>query len=1110
VELSDNYFDSLESYRLLVDSVKDYAIFMLNPKGFIATWNIGAQRIKGYAAEEIIGQHFSRFYTEQDNTLHLPEQELVLAAKDGKWEGEGWRVRKDGSRFWAYVVITSLWREQKLVGFAKVTRDMTRQKQNQDALERAWDDCERRIEQRTLELQQSEDLLRSAFEQAAVAISYTLRDGLLRQVNQRFCALLGYSKAELASMRFNDITYPEDRAATRENVNRLLAGEIDSFSMEKRYVRRNGSVVWAHVTCSAAKDTRSGQIKNFVTFVEDISWRKQAEKALRDSEVMFRTMANAMPQIVWSTRPDGYHDYFNERWYEFTGLPEGSSDGCFEWFDVFHPDDRRDSSEKWRRSLETGERYEVEYRLRHWSGQFRWILGRAVPVRDEKGEIVRWMGTCTDIHEKKMTVQELYRSEQKFRLLYENAPIGIAHFDLEGRCTYGNHKFAEIIGYTQDEVVGIDFLDLAPPEERAAATPKQAGRLLTEDIDILREGRILHKDGATSWVRVTARMLKDEAGKPQYGIAIFEDIDERKRAEAALRDSEERFRATFENAPLGIGKINLDGMFTSANSKLLDMLGYTLREFIRLSIADITSPADREQTASNLEELVSGRASSSVSERRLIRKDGSFIWVTVTTSFRKADGEPQYVISIFEDITERKRAEEELRRALEHSYHLANHDALTGLANRVSFNNRLRDALSYARRDGHLVAIHLLDLDRFKAINDTLGHHAGDLLLKEIARRLKALTRSTDIVARLGGDEFVIIQTHLSTASAAAVLAEKVVKELGRSLVLDGQEINTGCSIGIAVFPGDAETPQQLIKLADLALYEVKMSGRYHFQFYRPKMGAALKETQLQEQELRRALSEEQFCLHYQPQFDLKSNRVSGIEALVRWRHPERGLLSASEFIGDAEKANLTPLIGEWSLSTACAQYKQWMKDGRQMNETQGVHAGVAVPLVLNVSLRQLRDPRFLQILKKALAENGLPPSMLQLDVSEVALWDPAFSTSLLTALKNFGVRLALDDFGAELAALSSLHRFPVDVVKTSRTLVKELPRGKQEAAVLSAIIGIAHEMNIGVHASGIETADELDAVREHGCDAVQGFLLAPPSRGCEVAPLLSARLRCH
>jgi len=839
-----------------------------------------------------------------------------------------------------------------------------------------------------------------------------------------------------------------------------------------------------------------GSIIGAVAAQMDISDRVKAEKTLRESEAMFRTMANAMPQMVWSTRADGYHDYFNDQWYEFTGVPRGSTDGD-EWMELFHPEDRELTDKTWRHSLETGEPYEIEYRVRHRSGQYRWTLGRALPVRDEKGAIIRWMGTCTDIHEKKTVENALHQSEQKFRLLYENAPVGIAHIDLQGRWTYANRKFAEITGYTPEEIVGLSYLDVTPAEERAIST-EFTTKLLAGEIEINRERRMLRKDGATSWIRLTARMLSDASGKPQYGIAIFEDISERKHAEAALRESEERFRATFENAPLGIAKVTLDGLFISANPKLLDTLGYTLEELTRLSIMDITHPADREQALYNFQTLVSGQTSSYVSEKRHIRKDGSFVWMNVTTALSHIDDVPQYVIGMFEDVTARRRAEEDLRQALEHSYHLANHDALTGLANRASFNDRLQDALCYAKRDEHFVAVHLLDLDRFKSINDTLGHHVGDLLLKEVANRIKAHTRATDVVARLGGDEFVIIQTHLVTPYAAGTLAEKIVGELGRTFVLEGQEVHSGTSIGIALFPNDAKEPEQLVKLADLALYEAKGRGRYNFQFYRHEMGTAVEEAQQLEQELRRALHTGQFCLHYQPQFDLKSGRMSGIEVLMRWQHPERGLLPAAEFIDHAENAGLMPAMGEWALRTALHRYGKWIDDG------------LAAPLILNVSLRQLRHPRFLQALRSILEETRLSPALVQLEIRESVLWDPKFSVDLLTELKNAGIRVSLDHFGAELGALSSLRRFPLDVIKPSKRLVEELPHREQELSILAAITGVAHEMKIAVCAEGIETADQLTAVREYGCDAAQGFYLSSPVSDTEMDRLIEAELSHH
>ena len=737
---------------------------------------------------------------------------------------------------------------------------------------------------------------------------------------------------------------------------------------------------------------------------------------------------------------------------------------------------------------------EIEF-VRHGGDVFeaRVVSGR---FEDEQGRPMISM-VIQDVTASRRMEEELRRSEHKFRLLYENAPVGIAHINLDGCWSYANRKFAEITGYRPEEIVGRSYLDVTPAEERAVSTALTE-KLLAGEIEIHRERRMLRKDGSTSWIRLTARMLRDESGRPQYGIGIFEDINARKQAEAALRESEDRFRATFENAPVGIAEARLDGMFINANPKLLEILGYTLEEFRHVSVQHVTHPADLEQTLSNFQALVSGQTSSYSAEKRYVRKDGSFVWMNVTTALRQIDGVPRYVIAILEDVTARRRAEEDLRQALEQSYHLANHDALTGLANRARFNDRLADALCYAKRDGHLVAVHLLDLDRFKSINDTLGHHMGDLLLKEVAHRIKAQTRATDVVARLGGDEFVIIQTHLATPSAAGTLAEKIVDELRRTFMLEGQEIHSGTSIGIAIFPEDAQDPGNLVKLADMALYEAKNRGRFNFQFYRREMGAAVEEAQQLEQELRHALREEQFSLYYQPQFDLESGRMSGIEVLLRWQHPEKGLLAAADFIQTAENAGLMPSIGEWTLRTACRQHRKWMA------------AGLSVPLVLNVSLRQLRHPSFLQTLRNILDETALSPSMLQLETREGVLWDPKFSTGLLKEAKDIGIRLALDDFGAELAALSSLRRFPLDVVKPGRDLVKALPRREQEANVLDAVIRVARGMRIEVCAEGVETADQLAAVREHGCDAAQGFLLGSPISTSEMDRLIGAELSQH
>jgi diguanylate cyclase (GGDEF)-like protein/PAS domain S-box-containing protein len=687
----------------------------------------------------------------------------------------------------------------------------------------------------------------------------------------------------------------------------------------------------------------------------------------------------------------------------------------------------------------------------------------------------------------------LRESEQRFRLLYENAPIGIGHIDLNGNWTYVNNAFAAIAGYAPQELIGRSNLELAPPDERERSR-QLTEQLLAGAVEIQRDRRVLRKDGSTRWIRLTAKMLRDDHGQPLYGIVLFVDITDATHAEEALRRSEERFRTTFEHAPLGIAECAADGRFVAANTTLLAMLGYTMAELGNLSNQDITHPADREATVQNFYKLLTGQQVGTIAEQRYLRKDRSQLWVSVTISLG-GSGDGPHLIAIVEDVTARKKAEEELRGAVEYSYHLASHDSLTGLANRASFNERLKDALKYAQRDQHLVAVHMLDLDRFKSINDALGHHAGDQLLKEVARRLKSNIRETDLVARLGGDEFVIVQTHLAEKAAAEVLAEKIVVELSLPYQLDGQEVYGGTSMGIALYPNDAVEPGQLVKLADLALYEAKNQGRLNYQVYREALGAAAQEAKSFERELQRALREEELCLHYQPQYDLDNGRIVGIEVLIRWRHPDRGLLTAADFIQEVENANLMLPVGEWALRSACTAQAGWLR------------VGLAVPLTLNVSSKQLRHPRFLAMLNKVLDDTGLPPSLLRLEMRESVLLDPKFSANTLRDIRKRGVRLGLEDFGAELAALSSLQKFPLDIVKPGQELVRRLSRHDNESAMLSALIGVARDAKITVCADGIETVDQLAAVKNLGFSCGQGYLLSRPLAVVEMDRLVATEL---
>jgi diguanylate cyclase (GGDEF)-like protein/PAS domain S-box-containing protein len=681
--------------------------------------------------------------------------------------------------------------------------------------------------------------------------------------------------------------------------------------------------------------------------------------------------------------------------------------------------------------------------------------------------------------EGKMHEVALHAAEKaKYQALFENSRDAIfLTRPKDGAVLAVNPAGCSLFGYSEQQLLSMnrdDLLDLSDPRFTEAWAERAGTGAVEAELTFIR------RHGARFEGRASSKLFTDESGC-EVACTSIHDITERKQTEEALRQSEERFRLLYENAPLGIIQIDQNGYLTAANRKFTEISGYSPEEAIGLTYCDVTLPEETDRIGKNAEDLL-GKIDAIHHERRLLRKDGSTIWVRITPRImHDKQGETLWGMVVFEDISERKKTEAELKQAMEMSYHQANHDMLTGLANRASFNDRLKEALAYARRDEHLVAIHMLDLDRFKSINDTLGHHIGDLLLQEVAKRIKSQVRATDLAARLGGDEFVVIQTHLAAPAAAAVLAGKLVEELGRTYVLEGQEVHSDTSIGVAIYPNDAEDPTELLRHADLALYEAKHHGRFNYQFYRDELGAAFRETQRLGQELVLASRENEFCLHYQPQFDLKSGRITGIEALLRWRHPTRGMLAAAEFIQEAERAKLMPVIGEWALQTACSQHKKW------------IDSGLAVPLTLNLSSMQLRDPRFLQMLNRILEETDVPSPLLQLEMREAALWDPKLPQSLLAQMKERGLRLALDDFCAHMTGLSTLARFPLDAVKTGQRMMRELPFDKREATILAAVIDVAHNLKIAVCADRIETADQLAAVKEQSCDSVQGNLLSPP-----------------
>jgi len=447
------------------------------------------------------------------------------------------------------------------------------------------------------------------------------------------------------------------------------------------------------------------------------------------------------------------------------------------------------------------------------------------------------------------------------------------------------------------------------------------------------------------------------------------------------------------------------------------------------------------------------------------------------------DGSLRGIIEASRDITDRLKVEELLSENEKHLQHMAHHDPLTGLPNRHLFEDRLRHAISQAKRKRHKMALMFIDLDRFKNINDTLGHEIGDQLLVEVGRRLTSVVRESDTVARLGGDEFLVLLEQVDSFQTVTIMAQRIRKELGRVVDLGKHQLVATGSIGISLFPTDAGSAEELIKCADVAMYHAKREGKDNYQFYTRQMNARAHEMLLLERDLRLALEAGQLCLYYQPQVELLTGKLIGVEALVRWKHPTQGLVPPGDFIPLAEETGLIGPIGEWVLREACRQQVAWLKQGFPR-----------LRMAVNISGRQLKQRDFIETVDLILTETGIAPNDLELEITESIIMRDVQSTIMeLTDLRMRGLRLSIDDFGTGYSSLSYLNRFPVDQLKIDQSFVFRLVADKEPVMIVDAVIALGRSMNLEVIAEGIESQQQMEILARRGCQLGQGFLFSRP-----------------
>lgn len=553
----------------------------------------------------------------------------------------------------------------------------------------------------------------------------------------------------------------------------------------------------------------------------------------------------------------------------------------------------------------------------------------------------------------------------------------------------------------------------------------------------------------------------------------------------ARQASETRFRSLFERNLAGVYQSTVDGKLLECNESFARILGYdSVEEVMSRPTWDLYfTAAERQEAIAILRE----RRDLVNFELRMRRRDGTAVWVLENETIHEEPGKPAIIEGTVIDITDRKLAEERIQ-------YQAYHDPLTDLPNRLLFNDRLTVAIAHVRRSGGKLAVFFLDLDHFKMINDTMAHSAGDDLLRGVAARLQAHLRQDDTVARMGGDEFTILLPDIPDAEGAAKVARKLLESFREHYVVHGREIFITASIGIGLYPDDGADAATIVKNADSAMYRAKDLGRDGFQFYTPTMQERTADRLSLETSIRRALDRNEFFLEYQPQVGVASREIVGVEALIRWRHPERGVIPPGSFIPIAESIGAILPIGEWVLRSACAQIKEWDCTG-----------GTQLRLAVNLSPRQFNHAGLHNLVEEALRSNSLEPSRLEVEITEsLAMQDVKATRAILTDFRSLGIRVAIDDFGTGYSSLSYLKLLPVQTLKIDQSFIREISREQADRTIVKAMIEMAHCLGLTVVAEGVEFEDQLRMLEELGCDHVQGFFLSRP-----VAPAaIAARFR--
>ena len=912
---------------------------------------------------------------------------------------------------------------------------------------------------------------------------YIVQKGKFVYLSPLFQKLSGYSYKDLAGKNPLDYLHPDDREIVRKKAIIRLKGK-SSGAYEYRFTRKNGEVLWVWEMVTSI--TYKGERAALVSFM-DITERRQMEEVLRQSEVKHRNIIENIQDGYFEVDLAGKFTFFNDALREIYGYPKeelmemnyrqyADKENAKKVFDAFN---------KIYKTGITGSIF--EYEIVRKDGTRRQIEVSASLIKDLSDKPIGFRGTTRDATERKKMEETIRQSEERYRTILDEMADAYYEVNLAGNFTFFNDTLCRHLGYSREELLGASFRDQIAKEDiktvynafgKIYSTGKPERNILY---------KIIRKDGTTGFADNTGFPLLNQKGEIIGFRGIGRDVTERRQMEEALRQSEERYRTIIKEMEEWYFETDLTGNITFFNDIFATVLGYSQKELTGLNFQYLVKKEESDSVHRLFNQIIKTGKPTRNFPYEFISTDGK-VTSAEFSFFPKRDKEGKVCgfRGVGHDITERKHAEEKIQ-------YQATHDALTGLPNRLMFSQLLNQAIKAARRYKRQFAVLFMDMDRFKIINDTMGHDAGDKLLQEIAARLRQTLRAVDVIARMGGDEFVILIEEVSDLSHVSIVAHKVLTSIIKPLTIMRQECRITASIGVSIYPRDAEDEQSLMKNADMAMYLAKEEGKNNYQFYSEDIQSKSLERLSIEKNLRFALEKNELSLHYQAKLDFKTDVINGVEALLRWQNPYLGSVTPTQFIPVAEETGLIVPIGRWVMKTACEQNVAWQREGLP-----------AICMAVNLSLLQLMDDNLIDDIRTALNDSGMAPNLLELEITEsMVMHNPARMISILAKIKSMGVRLAIDDFGTGYSSLAQIKHFPIDTLKVDRSFIRNIPQDAEDRAITEAIIAMGKTLSLTVVAEGVETQDQLDFLREHFCDEMQGFYFSKPIIPEQFADLL-------